>query len=199
LTETNICLENIKQNSKTPLVAFIIVKYLKIPHIILKKIRNQTIFINFYNANFTLHILFLLIISDKPEIVFTNFKCIADYQNGNTISLRCLANSQPVPLITWYDPHGKQISSTGVSNITCGSILTLVTDDNDVCHSCRLYKCKANNDIGYDERRFTIVSRSCKSNLFMPQKSTFLNSNSILDRPEGYKFISSYSFNVLPS
>jgi hypothetical protein len=91
--------------------------------------------------------------ADKPEINYTNSSGTAASFRGNKISVRCLANGQPVPLITWYDPHEKQIT-TGISSITGGSILTLVTDCTD---DYGLYTCKAANKVGYDKHLINVT------------------------------------------
>ncbi|XP_031555946.1 opioid-binding protein/cell adhesion molecule-like [Actinia tenebrosa] len=94
----------------------------------------------------------------KPEIdVVQSNDTVSSYNNG-TVTIYCLANGVPSPLFTWYDPRNRSIL-TGSHTVTGVGVLELVTID---AGSYGLYKCKAENLLGYDEHIINVTQTGLK-------------------------------------
>jgi hypothetical protein len=96
-------------------------------------------------------------LSVKPRFDFFNSSTTVASFNGKNIRLQCKAIGQPVPIITWYNPQGLNITE-GINSNHGSSLITIkTTSDSDY----GLYKCKATNNIGSD-KHFINVARLCK-------------------------------------
>ncbi|XP_031550978.1 neuronal growth regulator 1-like, partial [Actinia tenebrosa] len=95
----------------------------------------------------------LVTVQYEPQIdVFQSNDTVSSY-NGGKIRIYCLAHGVPSPLFTWYDPHNRSIA-TGSHTVTGVSVLELVTIN---AGSYGLYKCKAENLLGYDEHIINVT------------------------------------------
>ncbi|XP_031552952.1 hemicentin-1-like [Actinia tenebrosa] len=109
--------------------------------------------LNIYQKVYIGRIFHFLLFADKPEIDAVQSNDTVSSYNDGTVRIYCLAHGVPSPLFTWYDTPNRSIA-TGSHNVTGGSVLELETID---AGSYGLYKCKAENLLGYDEHIINVT------------------------------------------
>jgi hypothetical protein len=103
-------------------------------------------------------VFFFLFSIDRPTIDTALSTHNINSWNGNTVSLKCIANGLPVPNITWYKSGGQQIID-GLAVITNGSKVSILTTEN--CKDYGQYKCQATNVAGVAKHHIN-VTQLCK-------------------------------------